>query len=80
MPVYWFRWDEVNEAHVLQHGVSCEEVEEVISDPDFTGRSSSSGRPVAEGYISTGRYLLCIYEVLAGGDIYPVTASDVDRK
>ena len=78
MPVYWFHWDSENDAHIEEHGLTREEVEEVISEPEFTGVSRSSGRPIAEGYTSSGRYILCVYDVLQDGEIYPVTAFEID--
>ena len=47
-----------NVEHIAEHGVSPEEVEEVLNDPTSqTGRSGSSGRPITFGYTADGRPL-----------------------
>jgi uncharacterized DUF497 family protein len=74
----WFVWDEVNQEHVAQHGVSKEESEKVFLHPEWTGRSRRSGRPVARGWTSTGKYLLCVYEMLDELQVYPITAYQVE--
>lgn len=48
-------WDdpddrEGNVQHVLEHGLSIEDVEEVLENPTTVGQSASTGRPCAWGY------------------------------
>jgi hypothetical protein len=69
-----------NVQHIAEHGVTVEEVEEVLNDPRTrTGRSRRSGRPQCFGYTSTGKHITVIWE--EGFDdprmIYPVTAYEV---
>lgn len=78
MPYYWFVWDEENEDHVAQHGISREDFEQIVCDPDATEVSRTSGRPVAFGNTSDGRYLMCVYEMLDELTVYPVTAFEVE--
>ena len=69
-----------NVQHCAEHGISKEEVEEVLSHPSDTDVSRSSGRPVAFGDSSTGRHLMVVYEVIEPGTVYPVTAYEVPRR
>jgi hypothetical protein len=56
MPFYLFVWDDDNEEHLAEHGVTPEEFAEVVCNPDRTEKSQSSGRPMAFGPTSTGKY------------------------
>jgi hypothetical protein len=58
--------------------VTPEEFVEVVCDPDRVGKSRSSGRPIAFGPTSTGRYLACVYELLDESTVYPITAYDAE--
>jgi uncharacterized DUF497 family protein len=77
MPFYFFVWDSENEEHLADHGVSPAEFEEVTRNPDATGESRSTGRPIAFGYTSGGRYLACVFELLDESTVYPITAFEV---
>ncbi len=80
-------WDldddpEGNVQHIAEHGVTVEEVEEVLHDPRTrTGRSRSSGRPEAFGETSTGKYITVIWDEVCDDPrmIYPITAYEVPR-
>lgn len=78
MPWYFFVWDPEIEAHLAEHGVTPQEFEEVVCNPDAVGESRSTGRPVAFGYTSGGRYLACVYELTDADTVLPVTAFDVE--
>ena len=86
MPFQSILWDlddepEGNVKHCLEHGVTKEEVEEVVQDPrSRRGISRTSGRPALFGDTSTGRHLIVVYELIDDETIYPVTAYDVDRR
>jgi len=75
-------WDleddpEGNVQHVLEHDVTPEEVEEVLSNPaNSTGTSRSSGRPITFGWTSAGRYIAVVWEWVERDPrvVYPVTA------
>jgi len=78
MPYYLFIWDDENEAHLDEHGVSPEEFAEVVSNPQRLEASRSSGRQIAFGRTSTGKYLACVYEQFDEIQVYPVTAYEVE--
>ena len=79
MPFYTFVWDDANEAHLAEHNVSIDEFAEVVCDPDFVEESHSSGRPIAFGYTSTGKYLACVYELLDEVTVYAITAYEPEE-
>ncbi len=79
-------WDdpgdtEGNTAHIGEHGLTPDEVESVLRDPNASHDvSGSSGRPVVFGTTSTGRYIVVVYEVLSPDDppiVRPITAYEV---
>ncbi|MHB1034974.1 MAG: hypothetical protein ACYC35_21675 [Pirellulales bacterium] len=78
MPFYLFIWSDMIEVHLAAHGVTPDEFEEVICDPDEVCQSRSSGRPVAFGETSTGKYLACVYELLDESTVLPITAYEVE--
>ncbi|HJZ90666.1 MAG TPA: hypothetical protein VKE40_07305 [Gemmataceae bacterium] len=63
-------WDDAsdpdgNTAHIAEHGLTPEEVESVILDPNASHDvSGSTGRPVVFGTTTTGRFIAVVYEVL----------------
>ncbi len=74
MPFYLFIWSDQVEEHLAAHGVTPDEFEEVVCDPEEVAHSRSSGRPIAFGETSTGKYLACVYELLHETTVLPVTA------
>ncbi len=76
---YLFLWDPVTESHLADHDVTPDEFEDFVCNPDSVGKSRSSGRPVAFGYTSSGRYLACLYELVDADTILPVTAYEIER-
>lgn len=79
MPYYFFIWHEDNERHIREHGVTMDEFEEVVCYPDGTGESRATGRPIAFGYTSAGKYLACVYDFVDESTVYPITAYEVDE-
>lgn len=78
-------WDldddpEGNVQHCADHGVTKEEVEEVLQNVADADVSRSSGRPVFFGDTSTGRHLMVVYEEIDADTIYPITAYEVPRR
>jgi hypothetical protein len=62
------------------HGVSREEVEEVLAgNYDTTIRSRNSGQPEAFGWTASGKYLTVIFEQVTEDPltVYPITAYEV---
>jgi uncharacterized DUF497 family protein len=78
VPWYEFIWDGENEDHLAEHGVTPEEFAEVVSNPDRIEPSRSSGRPIAFGPTSTGKYLACVYELLDEFTVYAITAFEAE--
>jgi uncharacterized DUF497 family protein len=67
-----------NVEHVAQHGVSTADVEFVLCDPESTGVSRSSGRPVAFGHIPDGRQICVVFEWVDAVIVLPVSAFEVE--
>jgi uncharacterized DUF497 family protein len=72
-----------NTAHIAEHGLSADEVDSVLVGEHATfDISQSSGRPVAFGRTSTGRFIAVVFEILNLVDplvIRPITAYDVSE-
>ena len=77
MPFYWFLWNELIEEHLAEHGVTPDEFESVVCDPESVDSSRSSGRDISFGEVN-GRFLACVYEMLDESTVLPVTAYEVD--
>jgi hypothetical protein len=77
MPFYFFVWTQEIIDHLGQHGVTPEEFEEIVSQPDYEDVSRSSGNPLAFGYTSDGRRLCCVFRRLDEDTIEPITAYQV---
>jgi len=69
-----------NVQHCAAHGVTKEEVEEVLQNATDADISRSSGRPVVFGDTSTGRHLVVVYEEVDDDTVYPITAYEVPRR
>ena len=78
-------WDEPddlegNTVHIAEHGVTPEEVEEILLDHSIpTAYSQSSVRPCKFGWTPTGKYLIVIWEEAYDDPrmLYPITAYEV---
>ena len=66
-----------NVQHIAEHGLTKEEVEEVLENPSGRTVSRASGEPMAFGWTSTGRYIGVVYQDLGQDVVRPVTAFDV---
>jgi uncharacterized DUF497 family protein len=85
MPTDSIIWDldddpDGNVQHCVEHGVTKEEVEEVLQNATDADIIRSSGRPVVFGDTSTGRHLMVVYEDIDTNTVYPVTAYEVPRR
>lgn len=78
MPMYFFVWVETTVEHLAEHGVTPDEFESIIQDPDSTGISRSTGRPYTVGTLSDGREILCVYERIDEFTIELITAYELD--
>ena len=69
-----------NLRHIADHGVTQDEVAEVLRNAAATDVSHSLGLPVAFGETRGSRHLIVVYEVIDDATVYPVTAYDVPRR
>jgi uncharacterized DUF497 family protein len=80
MPLYFFQWTKESEAHLAEHGVTPDEFEEVVGNPDWVQTSRTTCRPIAFGETSTGKYLACVFELLDEVTVLPITAYEPDEE
>ena len=69
-----------NVAHIAPHGLTPDEVEDVLLNPTSSrGFSRSSGLPTRFGHTRTGRYVVVIFSEESDDPrvVRPVTAYDV---
>jgi len=68
-----------NVQHIAEHGITVDEVEDVLFDPfSQTATSRSTGNPITFGYTSGERYLGVVWEHVMDDPLTmrPVTAFD----
>ena len=65
-------WDERSEEHIAIHGVTFDEVEQVVTNRLHVRRSGPYQLVI--GQTNSGRYLTVILDYEGGGLWYPVTA------
>ena len=75
-------WDDADDVtgnmqHVLDHGLSVEDVGDVMANPTARGTSKSSGLPCAWGYTRDGTYVFVVYEQVEEDAARVVTAYEV---
>ena len=72
-----------NVQHIAEHGVTMEDVEEVLADPDNSTEVDKKrpDRSITFGETTAGRYLAVVWETALDDPltIYPITAYDVPR-
>jgi hypothetical protein len=79
-------WDDEpggNIEHVAEHGLTPDEVDEVLLDDSIpTAHSASSGLPCKFGHTSSGKFIIVIWEEVNDDPrvIYPVTAYEVPER
>jgi len=80
MAYYDFVWNDEIVAHLAEHGVSPQDFEAVVTNPDEIGQSQSTGRPCCWGETADGRALFCVFEKIGACTILPVTAFETHRR
>ena len=80
MHIRSFEWDEKNENHIAEHGVSPFEVEEVILFCRPFYQRSRESKYVAYGVTEEGRHLFIVFAIKSSGQIRVVTARDMEEK
>lgn len=74
---YFYVWTPEIVAHLAEHGVTPDEFEEIVSNPDYEDNSRSSGNPLAFGSTSGDKFLCCVFRRLDDDTIEPITAYEV---
>jgi uncharacterized DUF497 family protein len=63
-----------NVQHIAEHGLTIEDVEEVLSSPVSEGTSHSTGRPCVWGYTLKGIYIIVVFDEIDQDTVRVVTA------
>ena len=74
-------WDDDNVGHLARHGITADEVEEVISGPTIRRRGGTDApdRFRILGRTSGGRYLAVVCQGKSEGLIRPITGWEMGR-
>lgn len=80
MNIYAFDWDEKNEDHIAEHGVSITEVEEAILFQKPFYQKNREGKYVAYAITEDGRYLFVVFVIRGRARIRVITARDMTDK
>ena len=82
MPWLDIIWDHLpngNVEHIAGHGITPEEVREVMeNDGCEHGVSESSAEPLVMGYTKAGRFLVVVYEQVDDITVKPITAYELE--
>ncbi|HMA47933.1 MAG TPA: BrnT family toxin [Frankiaceae bacterium] len=70
-------WDDWNEAHIARHGVTPDEVEDVVFSPPLWVERRGNGTYIVLGTTRGGRYLLVVLAPRGGSAYYVVTVRDM---
>ena len=78
--VFWDLEDDPggNVQHISEHGVTPEEVEQVVGNVTLLDVSRSSGYSIAIGETQAGRTLVAAFEEVDENAFYPTTAYDLE--
>jgi uncharacterized DUF497 family protein len=66
-----------NIEHIEEHGLTVEDVESVLSNPQADDVSRTTGQPCVFGHALDGRYIIVVYERIDADTVNPVTAYEV---
>ena len=69
-----------NVQHIAEHGITLEEVEQVLRGADEVLASYSSGLPIVFGITSAARHLAVVFEIVSEVPlvVYPITAYETE--
>jgi uncharacterized DUF497 family protein len=73
------RWDDWNESHIARHGVTTQEVEEVLFSWPLYAERRRNGTYAILGQTAAGRWLFVLVVSRRSAAAYPVTARDMTR-
>ena len=78
-------WDleddpEGNVQHIAEHGITMDEVEDVLYAAEEVLASNSSGRPITFGETTSGKYIAVVFDVIDDDplSVYPITAYETN--
>ena len=74
-----FIWTRQIIEHLRQHGVTQDDFEYVVNNPESRGISGMTGLPVVWAHARDGRYIMAVYEEIDPMTILPVTAYEVPK-
>jgi uncharacterized DUF497 family protein len=80
MPYFDFIWETTedgNVAHIAEHGLTPEDIEPIVLNPDRLSVSRTSGRPIAFGVTADGREIAVVFELIDEWTVYAITAFEV---
>ena len=77
MPFFDFIWLDAVLDKLAEREISADEIEAIISHPEFEDLSRSSGLPVAFGHLMDGRLVIVVYRWVDQVTVQPITASEV---
>jgi hypothetical protein len=78
MPYNFYIWTPEIVEHLAEHGITPDEFEEVVRNPETEDVSHSSGNPIVFGTTSEGRRICCVFKRLDQDTIERVTAYEVE--
>jgi uncharacterized DUF497 family protein len=70
---------EGNVRHIAEHGLTKEDVEDVLYGVHELDTSRTSGRPIAFGFTSVGTFVCVVFEWVDDETVYPVTAYPLEN-
>ena len=80
MPHFEFVWFEEVVEHLAEHGIDCDDFEELVCWSKDRGFSRSSGLPAVWGWTRDGRHVMAVYEFIDAVTVKPVTAFEVAER
>lgn len=68
-----------NVQHIARHGLTKDDVADVLNNPEGEDRSRSSGQPIVFGLTRRGERIAVVYEEIDEDTVYPITAFSVEE-
>jgi uncharacterized DUF497 family protein len=78
--IIWNDEPDGNVEHIEEHGLTVDDVEDVLAGSRGEEVSRSSGLPCVFGNTLDGRHIIVIFERIDPDTIYPVTAYEVPER
>ena len=77
MPFFDFIWLDAVLDKLAEREISADEIEAIISHPEFADLSRSSRLPVAFGHLIDGRLVIVVYRWVDQVTVQPITAYEI---